>query len=64
MKMKYKIVVKRDARGYFVAECVTLPGCISQGKTLKSALHNISDAVKGYLESLKKHNEKIAEVAV
>ena len=43
----------------FVAECPTLPGCISQGKTRKEAVENIKDAMKGYLESLKKHNEPI-----
>lgn len=42
-----------------VAECPTLPGCISQGKTRKEALENIRDAIKGYLASLKKHHEPI-----
>ncbi|MEK6903711.1 MAG: type II toxin-antitoxin system HicB family antitoxin, partial [Nanoarchaeota archaeon] len=37
----------------------SLPGCISQGKTRKEALNNIEDAIKGYLESLKKHKEPI-----
>ncbi|MBI2175785.1 type II toxin-antitoxin system HicB family antitoxin [Candidatus Woesearchaeota archaeon] len=62
--MKYKIVIEKGSDGYFVAECLSLPGCVSQGKTLKSSLHNISDAIEGYLESLRKHNEKIAEAAV
>jgi antitoxin HicB len=35
------------------------PGCISQGKTRKEALLNIQDAIKGYLESLRKHKEPI-----
>lgn len=56
-KMKYKLVVEKDEDGCFVAECLTLPGCISQGKTLKAALCNIGDAIKGYLESMNKHNE-------
>lgn len=55
--MKYKIVVEESNDGIFVAECMTLPGCISQGKSLKEALYNISDAIEGYLESLTKHNE-------
>ena len=57
--MKYRVVVEQDEDGMFVAECPTLPGCISQGKTRKDALANIKDAIKGYLESLKKHNEPI-----
>ena len=59
MTIKYKIIVEKGKDGYFVAECVTLPGCISQGKSVREALCNISDAIKGYLESLKKHNESV-----
>ena len=43
----------------FVAECHTLPGCISQGKTREEALINIKDAIGGYVVSLQKHNEPI-----
>ncbi len=57
--MKYRIVIEEDEDGMFAVECPALPGCISQGKTRKEALTNIKDAIKGYLESLKKHNEPI-----
>jgi predicted RNase H-like HicB family nuclease len=43
----------------FVAECPSLPGCFSQGNTRREAISNIHDAIRGYLESLKKHNEPI-----
>ena len=54
---KFKIILMRDEDDIFTAECVGLPGCISQGKTEKEALVNIRDAIKGYLASLKKHGE-------
>jgi len=57
--MRYRIFIEQDEDGVFVAECPTLPGCISQGKTRSEALLNIQDAIKGYLESLRKHNEPI-----
>jgi antitoxin HicB len=57
--MHYRILIEQDEDGIFVAECPTLPGCISQGKTRSEALENIRDAVKGYIESLRKHNEPI-----
>ncbi|KKU47138.1 MAG: hypothetical protein UX68_C0046G0002 [Parcubacteria group bacterium GW2011_GWA2_46_9] len=57
--MKYRIILEQDEDGMFVAECPSLPGCVSQGKSRKEALKNIQDAIKGYLESLKKHNEPI-----
>ena len=57
--MRYRILIERDEDGAFIAECPSLPGCISQGSSRKEALGNIRDAIKGYLESLKKHNEPI-----
>lgn len=57
--MKYRIFLEQDEDGIYVAECPSLPGCVSQGQTRKEALDNIQDAMKGYLESLKKHNDPI-----
>jgi antitoxin HicB len=57
--MKYRILIEQDEDGIFVVECPSLPGCISQGKTKQEALLNIQDAIRGYLESLKRHNEPI-----
>ncbi len=57
--MKLKIQIEQDEDGNYVAECPTLPGCISQGKSRAEAIENIKDAIRGYLESLKKHNEPI-----
>ncbi len=41
----------------FVADCPSLPGCMSQGKTKTAALKNIKDAISGYLVVLKKHEK-------
>lgn len=57
--MKYRITLQEDEDGMYVAKCPSLPGCISQGKTRNAALDNIKDAIEGYLQSLKKHNEPI-----
>ena len=57
--MKFRVVLEQDEDGMFVIECPTLPGCVSQGKTRESAIKNIKDAIQGYLESLKKHDEPI-----
>ncbi|MDO8842339.1 type II toxin-antitoxin system HicB family antitoxin [Methanocalculus sp.] len=59
--MKFRVTIERDEEGIFVAECPSLPGCISQGKTRAEALENIKDAATGYLASLKKHNEPIPQ---
>jgi antitoxin HicB len=57
--MLYRILIEQDEDGQFVAECPTLPGCISQGHTRDEAITNIKDAIAGYLASLKKHGEPI-----
>jgi len=70
--VKYRVVIEVDEDGAFIAQCPTLPGCISQGKTRTEALANIQDAIRGYLASLARHGEpvppaiteEIVEVAV
>jgi predicted RNase H-like HicB family nuclease len=57
--MKYRILIEADEDGVFVAECPSLPGCVSQGKTRAEAIDNIKDAIQGYLASLQKHGEPV-----
>jgi predicted RNase H-like HicB family nuclease len=60
--MRFRVTIEVDEDGMFVVQCPSLPGCISQGRTREEALENIRDAIKGYLESLKKHGEPIPAV--
>ena len=70
--MKWRTTIHRDEDGIFVVECPALPGCVSQGHTRAEALENITDAIRGYLESLAKAgdsipppiSEELVEVAV
>jgi len=48
--MKFMVTIDRDEDGMFVAECPSVPGCVSQGKTEQEALENIKDAIKQCLE--------------
>lgn len=48
--MKFKVVISEGEDGWYVAECPSLPGCISQGKTVAEALENIKEAIELYLE--------------
>ena len=57
--MKYRVIIKADEDGVFVAECPSLPGCISQGSTRDEAKKNIAEAIAGYLESLKARGEPV-----
>jgi predicted RNase H-like HicB family nuclease len=49
--MKLPVILTPGEDSYIVAECPTLPGCISQGKTEEEALRNIHEAMVGWLEA-------------
>lgn len=53
--MKFIITIFRDEDGMVIAECPSVPGCVSQGKTEKEAERNIREAIK---ECLKVRAEK------
>jgi antitoxin HicB len=57
--MKFRVLIEQDEDGMFVATCPTLPGCVSQGRTRSEAKDNITEAIEGYIESLRKHDEPI-----
>lgn len=51
--MRFKVVLEEDEEaGGFVVSCPALPGCYSQGDTVKEALENIKEAIQACLESL------------
>ncbi len=48
--MKFTITLDRDEDGVWIAECPSIPGCISQGATRDEAVANIQDAIAACLE--------------
>ena len=50
MLMKLATVLDRDEDGMWIAECPSIPGCVSQGKTREEALVNIKEAIALCLE--------------
>ena len=48
--MKFNIILDRDEDGVWIAECYSIPGCVSQGKTKEEALENIKSAISVCLE--------------
>lgn len=48
--MKFTISLDRDEDGVWVAECPSIPGCVSQGKTKDEAIENIREAIAACLE--------------
>ena len=46
---------------FWVAECPSLPGCISQGSTREEAVANIREAIQGYVLALAEDNLPVPE---
>jgi len=47
-----QVVIYPGEDGYWVAECPSLPGCISQGKTREEAVVNAREAIRKYVITL------------
>jgi len=47
-----QVILHPGENGYWVVECPSLPGCISQGKTKEEAVQNIREAIEGYVLAL------------
>ena len=56
-----QVILHPGEDGYWVAECPSLPGCISQGKTKEQAIANIREAIEGYIAALKADNLPVPE---
>ncbi len=50
--MKLCIEVRRNDAGEFIAVCLSLPGCVSSGRTAREARENLEEAICGYLASM------------
>ena len=48
--MKFTITITRDEDGMYIAECPSIPGCVSQCKTEEEVQINIQDAIRECLE--------------
>ncbi len=56
-----QVVIYPGENGYWVAECPSLPGCISQGKTKEEAVANIREAIEAYIEALEEDDLAVPE---
>ena len=56
-----QVVVYPGESGFWVAECPSLPGCISQGETRQEAIANIKEAIEGYILALQEDGLPVPE---
>jgi predicted RNase H-like HicB family nuclease len=50
--MMRQVLMYPGEDGFWVVECPSLPGCISQGETREEAVTNIREAIDLYIEAL------------
>lgn len=56
---KYHVIFRPEPEGGFTTIVPSLPGCVTYGNDLLESKKMVLDAITGYIESLKKHNEPI-----
>jgi predicted RNase H-like HicB family nuclease len=48
-QMKLKIIIHEAEEGGYWAEVPAIPGCMTQGETMKDLIENLYDAIEGCL---------------
>ncbi len=56
----YRAIIEKDGKGYH-GYIPSLSGCHTAGQTIEETETNLEEALKGYIETLKAHNEPIPQ---
>ena len=56
-----QVIIYPGEDGYYVAECPSLPGCTSQGRTRDEAVTNIREAIQAYVAALEQDHLAVPE---
>ncbi len=56
-----QVILYPGEDGWWMVECPSLPGCVSQGATKEEALVNIKEAINGYIAALKEDKLPVPE---
>jgi predicted RNase H-like HicB family nuclease len=49
--MKFVVTLTQDEDRMWVAECPSIPGCVSQGESREEAIENVREAIAACLET-------------
>lgn len=56
-KKQFKVIIEQGEDGYFIATVPALPGCYTQGKTMKELTKNIKDVIKLCLDEARENTD-------
>lgn len=54
-----QVLIYPGEAGFWVAECPSLPGCISQGTSREEAIANIREAIEEYVAVLEEEGDTV-----
>ena len=55
------VILRHGEDGFWIVECPSLPGCVSQGQTKAEAIANIKEAIEGWIETMRAHGQPIPQ---
>ncbi len=56
-----EVIIYKGEDNFWIAECPSLPGCISQGETKPKVIANIKEAIELYIDTLSEDKLPIPE---
>ena len=56
-----QVIIYPGEDGFWVAECPSLPGCVSQGESREAAIANIREAIEGFILALREDGMEISQ---
>ena len=59
--LTYRIILRPELEGGYTVTVPALPGCVTYGSTLEEANAIAPNAVRAYLESMRKHAEPVID---
>jgi antitoxin HicB len=59
--LTYRIILRPEPEGGYTVTVPALPGCVTYGSTLDEANEMAADAVRAYLDSMRKHAEPVVD---
>jgi len=56
---QFTVLLREEEDGGYSAQCLELPGAISEGDNRPDALRNIREAIEGYLEAFPEEAKRL-----
>ncbi len=61
---EFNVIIEKGEDGYLISKVVGLPGCHTQGKTIKEVLERIKEAIELCLEADKENVKSMKFIGV